>query len=425
MEQLRKSGLFGNGLIEISSPAVISLYNKCLMEVGRQPTEREKIHIDGRGWSPELADDFGDNYYLSNGDANPYAIVVTPEQKGLPVYYPHHSFDRDLMQTFFGAASQQIADLTSQTAMWIDMDQRFDQYTTLEDLLMINSVVVIVHTIGSLMNAARTQRCLVQDIRQGLNWMNSDLRQKLQESGNGFGDLRYRSLVIENIPYMKVSSFHIKAFGGVYIFRGNLKNSKSLMILETPQAEYIGRGDVMFLNDKEEVLVRLKEEGLLEFSLDVFRQKPQILLRLRETILEHVICGHEANNEAFDITSITDAKKDFYAKTLSDDLPSIYRDLQKLYNQIVDGEEIDVEKIPEELKLCLLRPVVKSEEDPILYNLLMSLLVTLVWSPCELTYAFNKPYFFNQYLQWSETRKKHAIACVEKNRLKRAQKKTN
>lgn len=420
MQHLKESGLFGKGLFEINSQSVISLYNDCLVAIGKEPTKRSIINIDGRGWSPELAEDFNDPYYLSNGDANPYAIIVSPSQRGLPVYYPNHSFDRDLLEALFSTASEQIADLTSQTALWIDMDQRFDEYTTIQDLLMISSVVVRVYSIGDLMGAARQQKKLVHKLRQGLNWMNAGLRDELQISGKKYGDLRYRSLEIDDLPYMKVSSFYTQAFGGVYIFRGNLRKSGSLMVLESVHEDFDSDKDVLHIEDTQEVLKRLREEGLLEFDLERFKKKPEILVRIRQTILDHVICCHESSNDSFDVTVLSDARRDQYARVLGDDLPHLYREIQKLYNRIMDGDEIDEEKIPRDLKLALLRPVVRPEEDPALYNLLMSLLVTLVWSPCELVYAFNKPYFFTQYLSWSETRRKHAINLVKKYRLKRA-----
>ena len=62
-------------------------YNECLTDIGIEPTKLKKFHIDGWGWSPEVAKEKDDRFYLSHGIANPFAIIVSPEQKRLPALY--------------------------------------------------------------------------------------------------------------------------------------------------------------------------------------------------------------------------------------------------------------------------------------------------------------------------------------------------
>ena len=161
MQKLISAGLFGGGLVPINNPIVVRNYRECMHAIGKTPTKLDTFRVDGRGWSPEVADELGVTHYLANGDANPYAIVVTPEQKKLPVYHPHHSFDRDLLATFFAVAGRQIADLTGETGLWLDLDHLFDRYTTPDDLTMLESVIVRTHSIGDFMDAAREQRALI------------------------------------------------------------------------------------------------------------------------------------------------------------------------------------------------------------------------------------------------------------------------
>jgi hypothetical protein len=110
-------------MILLSSPKVIGYYNQCLNAIGLESVDLEEFHVDGLGWSPEVASVYDDLGYLSGGGANPHAIIVSPRQEGLDVVYPHHSFDARLMSLVFQTARRQINDLTQDTGLWLEFDQ--------------------------------------------------------------------------------------------------------------------------------------------------------------------------------------------------------------------------------------------------------------------------------------------------------------
>ena len=45
---------------------------------------------------------------LNNGDANPHGIIISPLQKGKPVYLPFHTFDREMMQHVFRTHGEKL-----------------------------------------------------------------------------------------------------------------------------------------------------------------------------------------------------------------------------------------------------------------------------------------------------------------------------
>ena len=94
MKALQESGFFGKGLVAVVDPHMVARYNACLQALGVSPTALERFAIDGLGWSPQVAREKDDPDYLSHGEANLYAIILSPEQAGRPVYRPMHSFDR-------------------------------------------------------------------------------------------------------------------------------------------------------------------------------------------------------------------------------------------------------------------------------------------------------------------------------------------
>ena len=100
MKELIEAGLFGRGLVPVENRTMVARYNACLKDMGLAPTNLKKFQIDKMGWSPEVAAEQKDEYYLSHGDANPLAIILTPEQATAPIYFPMHSFDWKLMARY-------------------------------------------------------------------------------------------------------------------------------------------------------------------------------------------------------------------------------------------------------------------------------------------------------------------------------------
>ena len=100
MQKLKAANLYRSELIAVSGK-LVERYNQCLETLGFKPTKLKSFSIDGIGWSPEIAEEKDDLNYLNHGEANPHGIIISPLQKGKPVYVPYHTFDRAMMKFIF------------------------------------------------------------------------------------------------------------------------------------------------------------------------------------------------------------------------------------------------------------------------------------------------------------------------------------
>ena len=140
MDKLIKANLYRSESISISGK-LVERYNKCLLKLGFTKTKLKKFTIDGLGWSPEIAEEKGEKFYLNNGEANTHAIIITPKQKGLPVYNPFHSFDAELMKAVFKKHEKTINDITRDSAICIDFDQKIDVFYEPLDVLRYKDIL--------------------------------------------------------------------------------------------------------------------------------------------------------------------------------------------------------------------------------------------------------------------------------------------
>ncbi len=217
MEKLRAAGMFGGDAIPLSG-SLAKRYNECLGLLGVTPTELPHFTIDGMGWSPEIALEKGDNFYLNTGAANVNAILISPDQKGKAVYMPSHSFDRDVMQAIFGAYERQIKDITKDSAIIAHLDQHIDAFFEPFDLLRYDRIEVRFMLLHDLGRKQQEQQELITVFNTKNNFIDREVHHKLLQSAQAYGDLRNRRLALDPLT-LEVGSFYTRAFEGVFVLK--------------------------------------------------------------------------------------------------------------------------------------------------------------------------------------------------------------
>lgn len=221
MQKLEQANLFRSELIPVSGK-LVERYNKCLKTLGFSETKLSSFSIDGLGWSPEVAEEKKNTQYLNHGDANPHGIIISPLQKGKPVYLPFHSFDREMMQLVFRTHGQKINDITRDSAICIDFDQAIDVFYEPLDVLKYKDVSIRFRLIDHLEEKQALQLELVEKFNRGTNFIDEGIHQQLLDSAKKYGDLRHRDLRLHPLQF-STGSFFTRAFGGVYLLRDFIK----------------------------------------------------------------------------------------------------------------------------------------------------------------------------------------------------------
>lgn len=217
MDKLKAAGLYQTELITISG-RLVERYNACLKTLGFPTTSLTLFSIDGIGWSPEVAEERNDINYLNHGDANPHGIIISPLQKGKPVYMPFHTFDRAMMTYVFQKYEEKIKQITLDSAICLDFDQNIDVFYEPLDILKYNHISIQFRLINQLKRRQVEQLQLIEEFNQGNNFIDETLHQRILESAKTYGDLRFRDLDLPELSF-KTDSFYTRAFGGVYVLR--------------------------------------------------------------------------------------------------------------------------------------------------------------------------------------------------------------
>lgn len=415
MEILKQEELFGKGLIPVNTPELVDRYNACLADIGLEPTELEEFSIDGMGWSPEIAAEKADNFYLSHGGANQFGIILTPEQYKKPVYFPFHSFTRNLMKEVFDRYLRHIADITRETGIWLDIDQDLSHYLSPMDLLMVDSILIHPFTVSRIMDAARNQRELIRKFTDTDGWFDPGFRKQIIDSAKKYGDLRYRSLIIPDIPFTDTRSFYTMAFEGVYLFRDILQQENSMLILENKELIKALGDDIkgVYAIDDPMLISNLIRERLVRIGLKYYQEHPDILDIKRECIFVDILSEQHPDIN-YDELSLGLKKR--FVRQLTDYLPKEFFEVERLSKQIRSGRLSRGRQSLEMMKILMHpEPGLPESVKDIVWQLITEI------KPLDVTllYTYNKSKFFELYQDWSLCKKNWAVKLIRKHYVPR------
>lgn len=268
MKKLKEADLYRSELIPVSGK-LVERYNKCLVKLGFIKTKLKTFSIDGMGWSPEIAEEKDALHYLNNGEANPQGIIISPLQKGKPVYVPFHTFDRDIMKFVFKVHGEKINNITRDCAICLDFDQNIDAFYEPLDVLKYNKVNISFHLINDLDTIQKKQLELIDTFKQGNNFIDETIHEQLLESAKKYGDLRERDLDLHELQYT-TDSFYTRAFGGVYLLRDFIK---PIIVFEDEkwhkEAIKDTSYDVLIYHiHQSELMDKLRDHVIIEYNLE-------------------------------------------------------------------------------------------------------------------------------------------------------------
>ncbi len=268
MQKLKDANLYRSELIPVSGK-LVDRYNQCLEKLALEPTKLTSFHIDGIGWSPEVAEERNDNNYLNHGDANPHGIIISPLQKGKPVYIPFHSFDRDMMKFIFKNYEGEIKNITRDSALCLAFDQGIDRFYEPLDVLRYEDVKISFILMDGLDKVQEEQMALIEKFKTGNNFINESIHEELLASAKKYGDLRNRTLTLPSIKY-RTNSFYTRAFGGVYVLRDFIS---PLLVFESEATYKEAIKDTihdvyMFHIKQTELIDKLRDHLIIECDLE-------------------------------------------------------------------------------------------------------------------------------------------------------------
>ena len=410
MQKLITANLYRSELIPISGK-LVERYNKCLVKLGFTETKLKTFSIDGIGWSPEISEEKKEDHYLNNGEANSHAIIITPLQKGAPIYMPFHSFDKDLMSLIFRTYNEKIRDITRDSAICVDFDQKIDVFYEPLDVLKYKDIVIKFRLIDNLDKEKSAQLKLIETFKFGNNFINESLHQELVASAKKHGDLRDRDLDLSEIHFT-TDSFYTKAFGGIYLLRDFVS---TILIFEDKKTYKTAIEDtihdvLMYHISHSELIEKLKSYQIIDCDL-----KEEINSKRYERVKKYVFyeCLENTKHPIKDILQDAMLFKSYLNRITLEERKKVmsvelYLDKLKVNNQYKIEDIVD-----EKLHFALHSP--HSSLKPNHQDLIWKLLINVSPKDILFLYWYDKEEFYKRYKSWDDSMKEWVIETISNN----------
>ena len=366
------------------------------------------------GWSPEIAEEHGNLFYLNRGEANPSAIILTPLQQGKPVHMPFHSYDRNMMHAIFAAYGPRISDITKDSAICVDLDQYIDAFYQPFDLLRYDKITVKFMLSNQLDKVQQEQKALISEFYRENNFINEKIHTKLLESAKKYGDLRNRHLVLEPLDFF-VTSFYTKAFGGVFILRDFIE---PIMIFESMERFKEAIKDtshevLLFHMSHNELMATLNRHSIIEADYtevvksDRYERVKKYAMAQALDQPNHPI-GEILNNDFLYKKYLNEMEPEAQKRVISLER---YLAQRKMTPSINIGDYVD-----NQMMKALHQPHSSLTEEE--RELIWKLLIKIAPEDPLFLYWYDKALFYKIYETWDESFKDWAIQLILNNKNK-------
>lgn len=413
MKLLRENDLIFGNLFKVDEPHMVERYNKALEGFGLKRTKLKKFEIDMTGFSPQVADEMGDQQYLDPAGINRRFIILTPDQGELPVVHTFFSNTEDLMFEFFSKNARALYALTIKDVVFGEIEDSVFKVEDIEDLLAIEQVEFKISTPSKLLAKAAGLKTMIERLRKEPDsWRDDKFLKEMVKTVKVTGDIRTNALLPDEVIF-RHDTYWTAHFGGVYVFI----DEDVTTVIGSPSAPGFRRSrpwQVSYLDIDDHLAVYkfLLDSGRIELPRGSWIERTGLLEKRAN--MAAIWLARELEPE-LDFAKIDEGwVKSWVGRnsSLVDDEGSIPL-IAWVRAQVSNGSGLDMEEIHPEHRfvLCRAKP---DHRDRFLINRLISHYLPFDYM---MRYIYNKPVFYNEYESWPESYRQFVVEEVGRDYL--------
>jgi hypothetical protein len=414
MQSLLEAELIYGRLLTIREPHLIERYNKALTGFGLAPTVLKEFDIDMTGFSPQVAEELGDQDYLDPNRANRRFIILTPEQVSLPVVHTAFSNTAGLMHEFYQSNAKAINAVTIKDALFGEIEDSVAKVEHIDDLLSISEVVFKVFSAEDILGKAAELRGLTDRLISVPDaWRDNDMLNHMVELARQTGDIRQNTLVPDKLVF-RHDTFWANHFGGVYVFHDG-RNSTVICRPNVPGFRKARPWQVSYIDidDGDQIYGFLARTGRL--------QMPQASWVLASGLYQHrammtLIGLAYADNPETDFSRADAIWLQTWAHRHADlvDTDGSYGFLNEMIRTLTATGRVMMPGVAARYRFLLVRAE-PNHPDQWLVNRLLSQMVPFDFLS---RFIFDKEGFYAAYEQYSDIFRQYVVAYIENTYLK-------
>lgn len=395
MKRLIEKGLMFGNLVEVSSSALVTRYNRALKALTGLETKLTDFHLDISGYSPEIGDELGDPLYLNPDGANRQFILLTTAQKHAPLLHAKFSTARGILRQFIDANEAALFALTARDAVAGELQNSVYELGNPARLFDIRRITVEADTIGRhVADAGKLTKLIERFQTEPDGWRDDVLIAEMIGLAKRTGDVTRMPITLRSMTFEQ-DNFWTAHFGGIYIFRKALAPA-AITVAPPESIGPLPIGQVIGLRQRNELADWLTRNALVESIVTARGLDTAALLRQK---MDFVLVA-AADRLGLDLAGASRADLRQIARRLGPALPPEFTGLADMLRWAETGGDWPQISSEHPAFFYLLRAT--QGPDKGLVNMLLSEL-----SPLDVRqlYICHKELFYQSYAGWSDAKR--------------------
>jgi hypothetical protein len=202
----------------IEDPLLVGRYRAALERICGQTTKLASFSIDAAGYSPQIAEELGDPFYLGQGPDHPYFVFLGVAQLSGCLLQPNAGFGAQAFRRFAEHHRGELADLTLREAVLGELAHGKTALTKPQDLGVVRELTVEVDTVSGRIGTARSLAAMREKLlASDALWHDEPFLESVRGKARAVhGYLPARGGIAEGMNVEACAAF-VPRFGGAYV----------------------------------------------------------------------------------------------------------------------------------------------------------------------------------------------------------------
>lgn len=380
----------------VSSGTLKERYNRAMEQLCGCRTELGRFHIDMTGFSPEIADELQDPYYLNPHGINRRFILLIPEQQNLTLHDPMFSWTADILRSFMEVNRSQLFTLMARDSVYGEIQNSIYRLESVDELLDMRTVSISLKTPDGLLEAAgRIHETIDELTQQPEHWLNDARLNNLIQLAEKTGDIRRHPVAPIDETY-QIRHYFTRHLDGLYRF----DHGRRIVILSVdPQVEPLGRGNPQIqhhrIQDSEQVYRYLTDRRLV--------QTVSNLEALQEILRGFLLDQYASDHQDGDFSALTASDQTQLIHQYWDALPDVAKTLLSAIRLLEQGSS-DLDSLATGDAFFYMVEPKGGEMAPLIHHLLANYRT----EHFRYLYRWNRALFWQQFEHWPPEKQNYA-----------------
>jgi hypothetical protein len=270
-----------HGLVRLDDALLVDRYRQALEAAGAPATALRHFHVDAAGYSPEVAEELGDPFYLGRHALHAHAVLVSPAQLDAPLVHPSLGFAGDALRAITAKARREVTAITLHEPLLVEVEHAAGRLVGPGELADASHFEIQLRTPGGHVRGSRRLEEMKREFLESRRlWLDDDYIQEMAELAAHVRDLGSipEELAVSRHALGRLP-FYTPAFGGAYVVAeqsGSASERVTVLCGEQQAPETIGRLELQPL-EAETALALIQRHQIARLDVTWLRETPEVL----------------------------------------------------------------------------------------------------------------------------------------------------